>query len=177
MFVLAWIRSLYKTLSADASPAAIAFGLLFGLVLGCVPLTSGLALLMIASVLIFRVQITSALFAVAVCKLLYLAGLPRLFLPVGEALLEGQALRGFWTWFLNLPVIAWLDLDRVAVAGGAAVGLGLGLVLFWPVMRAVAAYRTFLHEKLSENRFFRWLTNFFVVKALRFVFIGPKVVG
>jgi uncharacterized protein (TIGR03546 family) len=172
MFLLTWIRSAYKALSADATPAAIAFGILFGLVVGSVPLTSGLGMLLIASVLILRVQISSALLALGIAKLLALAGMTRLYVPVGDLLLEAEALRGFWTVFLNLPVIAWLDLDRVAVTGGAVAGAVVGLILFLPVMHFVVAYRRYVHERVSQNRFFRWFTNFFFVKALRFIFVG-----
>jgi uncharacterized protein (TIGR03546 family) len=175
MLILIWIRKIYKTLSADASPSAIAFAVLFGLTLGFVPLTSGLGLFLIASILVIRVQVSSALLAMGVAKLVALAGVSRLFLPIGEAVLEPEGVHGFWTWLLNLPVVAWFDLDRPAVTGGALLGLGVGLLLFFPIVRMVAAYRRFLHDRLSGNRFFRWATNFWLLKGLRFVFIGTGV--
>jgi uncharacterized protein (TIGR03546 family) len=177
LFVLIWIRKIYKTLSADASPAAIAFGVLFGLTLGFIPLFSGLGMLLIASTLIFRVQISSMLLAFGLSKLLYAAGLKELFLPIGSAILETESLKGFWTWFLNLPVITWLDLDRLAVTGGAAAGLALGLILFWPICALINGYRRYVHEKVSQNRFFKWLTNFWVIKILRFIFLGVQSAG
>ncbi len=175
MFFLIWLRKIYKTLSADASPEAIAFGFLFGFILGFIPLLSGLGLFLIASLLILRVQISSALIALAIGKSLALLGLSALYLPVGEILLEPQGLHGFWTWFLNLPVVAWLDLDRHAITGGAVLGLLLGLVLFYPIRSLVIGYRRFLHDRVSSNKFFRWLTNFWLIKGLRFVFIGAEV--
>ncbi len=175
MFILIWIRKIYKVISADASPSAIAFGVLFGLILGCLKITSGLAFLLMASALVFRVQISSALLALAVGKGLSAIGLSALFVPVGARILEPAALHPFWTWFLNLPVVAWLDLYVEGVTGGAAVGLVLGLALFIPIRQLILAYRRFLHEKLSTNKFFRWATNFWLVKGLRFVFIGTGV--
>lgn len=177
MLILIWIRRIYKVLSADASPSAIAFGVFFGTLLAMVPLTSGLGLLLIGSLLVVRVQISSALLALGVGKLLALAGLSFLFQPVGEALLEpnSEAVRSFWTWALNLPVVAWLDLHVVAVTGGAAVGLVLGLMLFWLVRKLVVGYRAFLHDRLSSNKFFRWLTSFWLVKGLRWIFLGAEV--
>ncbi len=172
MFLLTWIRKLYKVLSADASPGAIAFAIAFGITLGCLPLTSGLAMLLIASVLVFRVQISSALLSFVVVKACALAGLSQLFIPVGGWLLENEALHGFWTAALNWPVIAWLDLDRLAVTGGAVVGAAVGAILFGPVVWLVVSYRRWLHDRVSENRFFRWLTNFWIVKGLRFIFVG-----
>ncbi len=175
MIILIWIRKIYKSLSADAAPSAIAFALLFGLTLGFVPLLSGLGLLLIASLLVIRVQVSTALLALGVGKLLALAGLSMLFVPIGETLIESKPLHGFWTWFLNLPVIALLDLDTLAITGGAFLGLVIGGALFYPVCKMVAGYRRFVHDRLSQNKFFRWFTNFWLIKGLKFVFIGSGV--
>jgi hypothetical protein len=75
MFLLAFIRKLYKTLSADASPAAIAFAVAFGVVAGCVPVVSGLALFMLLLCLVFRVQLSAALLAWGLTRLASVAGL------------------------------------------------------------------------------------------------------
>ncbi len=174
MFVLIWIRKIYKALSADASPPAIAFAVLFGLTLGFIPIWSGLGLFLIASTLIFRVQVSSMLLAFGLAKILYALGLSRLFLPVGEGLHATDGLKAFWTWFLNLPVVAWFDLDRLAVESGAGIGIALGLILFWPICALVKGYRRCVHQKVSQNRFFKWLTNFWFIKALRFLFIGME---
>ncbi len=175
MLVLIWIRKIYKALSADASPSAIAFAVLFGITLGFVPLLSGIGLLLIASLLIFRVQVSSALLAMALGKAIAYAGAYKLFLPVGEKLLEPEAFHGFWTWFLNLPVIAWLDLYYHAIIGGAVLGIALGLALFFPVRQLIVGYRRFVHDRVSKNKFFRWLTNFWLIKGLKFIFIGTGV--
>ena len=172
MFFLTLPRKLYKILSSNSSPAAIGFGVAFGTVAGCVPVFSGLMFLMLLMVLIFRVQTSTALFAWGITRLASKAFLARAFEGLGESLLEAEALKGFWTFFLNLPVVAWLGLDRYAIMGGAVVGVLLGIMLFFAVRHLVVAYRRFLHEKVSTNRFFRWFTNFWIIKVLRFVFIG-----
>ncbi len=175
MLILTWIRKIYKILSAEASPEAIAFGILFGLVLGFVPFTSGLAILLIASILVIRVQISSALAAFAIAKILSPIGLAHLSSSMGSTLLEADGLRGFWTWACNFPVLAWLDLNWPQVVGGACLGLVLGGVLFWPICKLIVGYREFVQEKASENRFFRWLTSFWLTKLLRFILLGSKV--
>ncbi len=175
MFILIWIRKIYKALSADASPEAIAFAVLFGLTLGCVPVFWGLGLHLIACMLVFRVQVSTALLALGLGKALSAAGLSALFVPVGSRLLYPEGARGFWTWFLNLPVVAWLDLDRPAVLGGFLVGLALGAILFFPIRQLIIGYRRYAHEKVSQNKFFKWLTNFWLIKALRFVFLGAGI--
>jgi len=175
MFILTFIRKLYKVLSSDSSPSAIAAAVGFGVIAGCVPIVSGLALFMLLLVLVFRVQIASALFAWALTRIAAKAFLAASFESMGEKLLESAALHGFWPWLLNLPVVAWFGLDRYAILGGAVVGVCLAVVLFVPVRLFILGYRRFAHEKVSQNKFFRWLTNFWVVKVLRYVFTGANV--
>ena len=173
MFVLAWIRKLYKVLSADASPSAIAFAAAFGIMAGLLPFTAGLTLLLIALVLVVRVQVSAAIAFWAIASLFRLAALP-LFVEVGESLLEAESLKGFWTSLLNLPIVAWLDLHVYAVLGGAVVGFAVGAICFYPVRTLVIAYRKWAHDRLSQNKFFRWLTNFWLTKAFRFVLLGVR---
>jgi uncharacterized protein (TIGR03546 family) len=175
MFLLVWLRRLYKVLSADASPGAIAFAVAFGLTLGFVPWSSGMAWLLVAAVLIVRVQVSAALAAMAVAKLVAAVGAQALFYSVGAALLDNEGLRDFWTWFLNLPIVAWLELQQYVVLGGAVCGAVLGAVLFWPVRQLIVGYREFVHDRVSDNKFFRWLTGFWLTKVLRFIFIGARV--
>ena len=172
MIVLTYIRKIYKALSADASPAAIALAALLGLTAGCVPLRSGFTLFVLLVILFFRVQITTAILFWAVGRIVTLAGMASLFADFGGLLLETEALKGFWTWFLNLPGVAWFGFGNYAILGGAVCGFVLGAALFVPIRLLVIAYRRWVHDRVSKNRFFRWLTNFWVTKLVKFVFVG-----
>lgn len=172
MFLLTLIRKLYKVLSSDSSPSAVAFAVAFGIVAGCVPVFSRLALFMLLLVLVFRVQFAAALLAWGLTRLATVAGLGMAFQAMGESLLENDSLRGFWTWFLNLGVVAWLDLHIYAILGGALVGALLAAAAFIPVRMTIIAYRRWAHEKVSKNKFFQWLTNFWVIKVLKLIFVG-----
>jgi len=172
VFFLTFIRKLYKVLSSAASPSAVAFAVAFGVVAGCVPLMSGLALFLVLLVLVLRVNAAAALFAWVLTRLLVVGTLVGTFESVGETLLENEALKGFWTWLLNLPVVAWFGLEHYVIVGGAVVGVLLGAALFFPIRLLVILYRRYAHEKVSESKFFRWLTKFWVVRILRFVFVG-----
>jgi hypothetical protein len=72
-------------------------------------------------------------------------------------------------------VTAWFRLDSYAMLGGAVVGVLLGAALFLPVRGFVTGYRRFAHDKLSQNKFFKWLTNFWVVKGVRWILVGTDV--
>lgn len=171
MFVLSWIRRLYKVLSADASPSAIAFAAAFGLTAGLVPPYAGAFVLLVLLVLLVRVQITTAIAFWAIGSLLRLPLAPALA-GLGESLIEPASLHGFWTWALNLPVVAWLHLEHYVVLGGLVAGAVAGAVLFVPLRWLVISYRRWAHDRLEKNRFFRWLTSFWLTRALRFVFVG-----
>lgn len=173
MIVLAWIRKLYKILSADASPEAIAFAVAFGLTLGFVPLSSGIGLLLLLSVAVLRVQVSTAIAFWAVGRLLRaLPFVVAFFDSIGDWLLFPES--AFWVWFLNLPIAPWLGFDCPAVLGGAVGGVLLGAALFVPVRLLIISYRRWLHDRVSGNRFFRWLTSFWLVKGLRFIFLGVR---
>jgi uncharacterized protein (TIGR03546 family) len=177
MILLAWIRRLYKILSADASPTAIACGIAFGLVLGCVPLGSGIGIALLLAALIFRLQVSSAMMAMAVAKLLIALGAAAAFVPMGSIILESNSLKPIWSTALNWPVVAWLDLDCLGVTGGLAIGIIMGTIAFWPVRQAVVSYRRCIHEKVAQNRFFQAITNFWFIKGLRFIFIGGEAMA
>ena len=173
MFILTFLRKLYKILSRDSSPAAIAFAASFGIAAGCVPVSCGVAWAFGLLVLALRVQISTALFTWALTRLAAASGMALLYEAVGEAFLEAESLRPLWTWFFTqIPFAAWSGLDRYAILGGLAVGLFVGVLMFLPVRHLVIAYRRWAQESLQDNRFFGWLVNFWVVKVLKFVFVG-----
>ncbi len=172
MLLLAWIRKIYKVLSADASPSAIAFGAAFGLSLGCVPVMSGAFLFMLLLLLVVRVQVSAGILFWVIGRLLTLVLAKVAFYPIGDALLYTEALMGFWTSLLNTPFFAWSGFDYPAVLGGFVFGAVVGAFLFVPIRLLVIAYRRWAHEKVSKNKFFRWLTSFWFIKALKWVFVG-----
>ncbi|MBN1441450.1 MAG: TIGR03546 family protein [Planctomycetes bacterium] len=173
MLILTWIRRIYKILSKDGSPAAIAFAAAFGLTAGFLPPTAGLTILLILLVLLIRVQISTAIAFWAIGSLVRLPA-SGLFAWIGERLLEAEPLRAFWKWFVGLPVVAWLDLDYYAVLGGAVAGVLLGGALFEPLRRIVIAYRAYAKDRLEKSKFFRWLMRLWIFRLLRFVFVGTS---
>jgi uncharacterized protein (TIGR03546 family) len=172
MLLLAWIRKIYKVLSADASPSAIAFAAAFGLTLGCVPVTSGAFLCLLLLLLVFRVQVSAGILFWVIGRAMTLVFAKVAFYPIGDSLLYNESLMGFWTWLLNAPVFAWSGFAYPAVLGGFVFGAGIGAALFVPIRLLVIAYRRWAHEKVSKNEFFKWMTNFWFIKALKWVFVG-----
>lgn len=172
MLLLTWIRKIYKVLSADASPSSIAIAAVFGLTAGCVPVTSGAFLFLLLLLLVFRVQVSAGVLFWIIGRALTLAFADTAFYAIGDGLLYAESLRDAWTSLLNTPLVAWFGFSYPAVLGGFVFGLGLGTILFVPFRRLVIAYRRWAHDKVSKNRFFKWLTSFWFIKALRWIFVG-----
>ena len=70
------------------------------------------------------------------------------------------------------PAFAWSGFEYPAVLGGFVFGALVGATLFVPIRYLVIAYRRWAHEKVSKNKFFKWLTNFWLIKILKWVFVG-----
>ena len=71
-------------------------------------------------------------------------------------------------------LVALLNLEVYAVLGGAVFGCLLGAILFVPLRLLVIGYREYAQDKLQKSKFFRWLMRLWLVKLLRFVFLGVK---
>ncbi|MBN1418318.1 MAG: TIGR03546 family protein [Planctomycetes bacterium] len=177
-FILKLLRKLYRTLSSEASPAQIALGFGFGILLGLTPRTVGFFFFLIGCLLIFRVNIPMALVGALAGKAAILAVAPAT-LAVGHFLLDDAAfLRPVWKATLTLPVVALLDLDQYRVMGAAAAGLAAAAILFLPLRALVVAYRVKFHERVANSKFIKWLNRIWLFRVLRWIFIGgTRVVG
>ncbi len=50
---------------------------------------------------------------------------------------------------------------------------GASAALFWPMRFLVIRYRQAVVERLSKSRTFRYITNLWLVRVLRWILIGP----
>ena len=172
MFVLKLIRKLYKGLSGADSPNQIAFGFGLGIVLGLTPTTSGMGLLLIAVILLFRVSLAFAFVGWALAGTIRAALLSGFLAQVGFWVLEVLPLHSLWKALLNLPLLALLGLERYEVMGGFAVGLSAALALWWPIRYLVQRYRDTVVERLSRSKIFKYVTNLWLVRILRWILVG-----
>ena len=99
--------------------------------------------------------------------------LPHAYLAdLGFWILWKLPLEGFWTFVLTLPGIALLGLNHHSVMGGAVAGVLLAAVLFCPLRYLVKRYRDVVVARLSNSKFFKFLMRLWLVRALRWIFIG-----
>jgi len=172
MLILKLVRKFFRGLAGAESPAQIALGFGLGLMLGLVPFASGLAIALIAVILVFKVSFPFAFGAMAVAQLCRVSFLGGLCGTTGYRALESLPLEGFWAWLLNLPVIAILSLDRYVVMGGALIGAAAGAVLFFPIVWGVKRYRDAIVARLSKSKLFKTITNLWLMRALKWLLIG-----
>ena len=172
MFILSIIRKLFKGLSGAESPNQIAIGFGLGLTLGLVPLGSGLGILLLITILVARVSFPFAMVAWGLGAALRAAVLAGVLADLGFWILWKLPLEGFWTFVLTLPGIALLGLNHHSVMGGAVAGVLLAAVLFCPLRYLVKRYRDVVVARLSNSKFFKFLMRLWLVRALRWIFIG-----
>ena len=172
MFVINLIRKLYKGLSGAQSPLQIALGFGLGVMFGLVPFKSGIGILLLAIILACKVSFPFAAVGWAIAGALRVSVLGGTLASLGYSLLEVAPLAGFWTFFLNLPIVGLLDLEYYGIMGGAALGLLAAIALFYPIRFLVIRYREVVVGRLSKSKTFKFLGKLWIVKLLRWILVG-----
>ncbi|MCK4908283.1 MAG: TIGR03546 family protein [Planctomycetes bacterium] len=156
MLWLKFIRKLFKILNGDISPHQIAAGIAFGAILGLTPVLSLHNLIVLLLICIIRVNVSSAIFSMAIFKLLGYVVDPYLSHPLGYLLLvKWEFLTPFWTTLYNLPLLPLTNFNNTVALGG----LIISLVIFYPNLilsrKGVIAYRTSVQPKLEKMKIFK----------------------
>lgn len=147
-------------LKSNVSPRETAVGVLLAMFLGFTPLNGPFALVFFAVFIIFRMSSVSTLFALPVFKLLYVAGLSRVADSIGSyLLLDAGYLKEFWRWLVNLPVIAFLDINNTIVCGGIAMSLALCVPVYFISKKVNVVFRKTYGEKTKNIKMFQWLAS------------------
>ncbi|MAG57796.1 MAG: hypothetical protein CMJ83_16035 [Planctomycetes bacterium] len=146
------IRGVLKSLNGDATPASCAAAVLFGCLVGLVPFGMH-TVLFLCLLVVFRVPIGLGLIVGAGMTLLRLALLQWIGAPLGQALLaEGTATRAIIAALMDVPVVGLVPFEMHAVTGGLVMAVGLGVLLWYPTLRAVRGYRSGLRGKLTGSK-------------------------
>lgn len=166
-------RKIGKILRGDATPPQLMLAAVIGTVAGFIPgfiQAPGLWLLVFALVLLLNVQ-----FAVVGVTILLMSFLSIFLLPVsfaiGRVLLEGP-LQGLFGFFVNAPGTAFFGLEYYAVTGGVALGLVLGILWGWCVIRIIDRFRRKMAHLEKNSEKFKQFTSKGWVKLILIVFAG-----
>jgi uncharacterized protein (TIGR03546 family) len=148
--IIKYIFNLISVLNGDGSPRQIAAGMALGALAGITPLMSLHNLIVGIAILVFQVNFSAALFAMAVFKVISPLADP-LFNQVGYALLvKAGALKPLWTALYNTPIVPWSNFNNTLTLGSLAVALILLLPLYFLFVKLIVLYRVRVMERLNK---------------------------
>ena len=157
-------------LEANITPREIALGVCLGMFLGFTPLNGTTALVLALFFFIFKINRMSTLLTLPVFKTLYLLGMSKLGDGIGLYFLEkAKYLAGFWRLVTNLPVVAYLDINRTTVAGGIILSAILSIPVYFIAKSISAPLLAKYSEKMQNTAFSKWVRGAYHVSNI----IGP----
>jgi uncharacterized protein (TIGR03546 family) len=159
------VLNLIGSLQSNSSPGEIAAGVVLGLFIGLTPM-SGTHLLIFGLLFFFlKIQKGATVLSVPLFKLAYLLGFSGVLDSIGYYLLvDVSALRPFFAWAVQAPVLAYLNLNQTLVLGGCVVALALSIPAYLTVTAGVGAYRSYFHSNVEKWGIVRWLKGLSFIK-------------
>lgn len=170
MMIFKFIRWLYKTLNGTQQPWQIGLGLALGFWTGLLPF-SALTFLFVLAILFVNAHVGSALFGIVLAVIFQSLLGDALLHPIGESLLNAGP-HGLFTGFATSDALSFLRLHESRMIGGLVMGLVLFAPLMYLIKEFVVWFRGRFYEKIGNNKFFKTLANTWLIKGLRFVFLG-----
>ena len=154
--LLKLIRSLFKTLHSDGSPAQLAFGVALGAALGLTPIANVHNLLVFLLLAILNVSFAAGLLAWGVFVPIGFL-LDPLFDRVGHGLLTMASLRPLWTSWDNVPGLALTNFNNTVVLGSFVTWLVLFAPIYLLARYGVLKYRATIGERVRKSRAYKAL--------------------
>ncbi|MEA1986240.1 MAG: TIGR03546 family protein [Candidatus Marinimicrobia bacterium] len=171
MLILKYIIKIFKILASETSPNQIAIGFALGMVLGLTPFLTVHNFIIIILLLLFQVNIATALFGMAIFSgIAYL--LDPAFHNFGYYLLvELESMNEFWITLYNMPIVALSKYNNTIVMGSFVIALIALIPMFFFIKYFVIIYRSTLHEKFEKMKLYK------VIKSSKLVIYYNKFKG
>jgi len=151
MIFLKLLSKLVKLLRGAASPTQIAGGFVLGMLIGVISLNTLFAPVIILFIVILNVNITSAILAALIFRLIAFLIDPVLHSLGYWVLVDVSALSRVWAFLYNIPIFPYTRFNNTVVIGG----LILSVVLLYPVYRGIYVLIKNYREKY-EDRIKKW---------------------
>ncbi len=169
MFGLDILAKIIKILRSDDSPNQIALGFALGMVLGLTPFWTLHNILIILVLIIFNINLGSALLSFAL-----FSGLAYLFDPLFHnfgyyLLVDVHGLHPLWVYLYQFPVVALSHYNNTVVMGSLVSALILFIPVFFAAKYFVFYYRAHLDEKIQKTRIVKF------IKASKFYSVYKKI--
>jgi uncharacterized protein (TIGR03546 family) len=166
MIFLKLLSKFVKVLRSAASPAQIAGGFILGMTIGFVSLRSLFAAVIILLIIILNVNITAAIFAALLFRLIAFLVDPFLHSLGYWLLVDVSAFTKAWTYLYNLPIFPYTRFNNTVVMGSLIVTIVLLHPVFWGMRVLIRNYREKYEERIKKwkiikvlggSKFFRFL--------------------
>lgn len=155
--LLKLVRSLFKTLHSDGSPAQIALGVALGAALGLTPIMNAHNLLVLLLLAVLNVSFAAGMFAWAVFVPVGFL-LDPLFDRIGRWLLiDAPSLRPVWGAMDNVPGLALTNFNNTVVLGSVAAWVLLFVPIYLAAHVGVVRYRATIGARVAQSRFYKSL--------------------
>lgn len=152
------LAKLFKALNSDASPWQLAFGIMFGMLMGLTPWLGAHSLLILFSVLFLRVNLS-----IFILSWLFFSGLSfplsSVMADIGESLLlNNEGLNGTWTYLYSTYIGQLSQFYHTLTLGS----LVLGLLLSPPILVLSKVLIVQYRERLMG-----WVNKLKIVKFIK----------
>ncbi len=158
-----------KILRSDDSPNQIAMGFALGMILGFTPFRTLHNMLIILILIIFNINLGSALFSFAI-----FSGFAYLFDPLFHnfgyyLLMDVQWLHGLWTALYQFPIVALSRYNNTVVTGSFVISIIIFIPVFLFAKYFVLYYRQHLDPIIEKSKIVK------IIKASKFYSVYKKI--
>jgi len=155
MFWFNIIKSFINIFREGQTPAQVAGGFALGTLIGFSPMVTLQGLIIWLVILVLDVNISAALLALTLCKLVaYL--IDPLFHSLGYfVLVKIGLLQGLWTLLYNAPIAPLTRFNNTVVMGSFLFAIACFVPVYVSMKRAVVAYRTHIHSRFEQWKVYK----------------------
>ncbi|NLT49573.1 MAG: TIGR03546 family protein [Ignavibacteria bacterium] len=169
MFTIKFLAKLFSILRSGASPAQISWGIVFGMIMGLTPVLSLHNLVLVFLMIIFEINISMALFSMAI-----FSGIAYIFDPYFHSLgyyilVDVGSMQETWNNFYNIPILALSRFNNTIVMGSLAASLALVIPVFFLGKQFVVVYRTKVDPYVEKWKVMK------MIKSSKFYEIYTKI--
>jgi uncharacterized protein (TIGR03546 family) len=148
MIFLKLLGKLIKLLRSAASPAHIAGGFVLGMMIGFISLRSLFAPIVIILIIILNVNVSSAIFAALLFRLIVFLIDPFLHSLGYWILVDVSPLKGVWSFLYNRPIFPYTPFNNAVVMGSFILSVVLLSPFFMRIKAIIRNYRDRYEDKI-----------------------------
>ncbi len=157
MFFLNIFSKILKILRSNESPNQIAGGFVLGMIMGMAPFWSLFGVFLVFILIIFNLNIASALLAYAVFSMVVFLADPLIHQLGYWLLADVQWLKPLWTYLYHAPLVPYTSFNNTVYLGSIVVSLLLAVPVFIAVKKFVVNYREKYEERVKNWKWIKWI--------------------